>query len=678
MATKKRDPSHLREVVNNASPVGTPVSNGGDSGGRPAHPSTLPPLSGPIIAIGMDGNVRYYLDKRRQLVALPVGRHTALELMGLYCDDVLLFQQHFPRYSRDGKVTGADARAAHELHLAHSGRRLWSPTEKARGRGCWSDGDGRLFVNTGTAVFLDGEWHQPGLFGDYVLVAREAIMHPVQTAEAGGATGAAAEILALFQTWNWRRPLDARLCLGWVVCAFFGAALPIRPVGWIIGPRRTGKSTLQETLNHLLGGWLISVLDPTFAAIRQTLKYDCLAVAIDEAESDEDQNNKRRLNDLVKLARLCFSGGKSPRGGSDGEATEYMLRSAVLFSSINRPALLPQDRSRMWLGRLAKLPPDYPAPPDLSPRRLRSLGTCLLRRAIDAWPRLAAARAQYRIALRAVGHEGRSAEVFATLLAAADIVLSDYPVDTDTAAEIAAELPFATLVEAEEDLSEEQGWLQWLLSCVIPLDGPGSRNTIAAWLRQSIKSTSLYDRQEADRILGQYGLKVIRPKGKEGEEPTHFAVADHGSGVERLHATHPVGGPGWHHRPVESRCRRAGGRGEDRATVRRLARQRDGNPVKARLPRRLCRGTGRPSRRDVPRGSTIIAGPRIAPISFPEAPFPKRFHQMKRGVSSWHDRPASKSLFLFRHRVIVTGKATRKREDVQARGWRIRSPARGP
>ena len=311
----------------------------------------------------------------------------------------------------------------------------------------------------------------------------------------------------------WRRPIDARLLLGWIVCAFFGAALTIRPVGWIIGPRRTGKSTLQEAINHLLGGWLISVLDPTFAAIRQTLKYDCLAVAIDEAESDEDQNSKRRLNDLVKLARLCFSGGKSPRGGSDGEATEYMLRSSVLFSSINRPALLSQDRSRMWLGRLGKLPPDYPAPPDLSPRRLRSLGARLLRRAIDGWPRLATAREQYRIALKAVGHEGRSTEVFATLLAAADIVLSDYPVDSDSAAEIAGELPFATLLEAEEDLSEEQGWLQWLLSCVIPLDGPGPRNTVAAWLRQSVKSTSLYDRQEADRILGQYGPKVIRPKG---------------------------------------------------------------------------------------------------------------------------------------------------------------------
>ena len=65
MATKKRDASHLREVVNNNAPrIEPPAGNDGDSGGRSAHPSILLPLPGPVIAIGMEGNVRYYLDKR--------------------------------------------------------------------------------------------------------------------------------------------------------------------------------------------------------------------------------------------------------------------------------------------------------------------------------------------------------------------------------------------------------------------------------------------------------------------------------------------------------------------------------------------------------------------------------------------------------------------------------------
>jgi hypothetical protein len=379
------------------------------------------------------------------------------------------------------------------------------------------------------------------LFGDHVLFAGEAIMKPAPIFERAGTAGAAGEILELLKTWNWRRPIDARLLLGWLVCAFYGAALPIRPVGWVIGPKNTGKSTLQAAIDDLLGGWLISVLDPTPASLWQKLGYDCLAIGIDEAEAQEDN---RKLNELVKLARLCFSGGILPRGGSDGEATEYVLRSAVLFSSIKQPPLLPQDRSRMIVMRLAELPKDQRTP-DLSGQRLRPLGSRLLRRAIDAWPRFSAALEQYRIALKAVGHKGRTIEVFGTALAAADIVLSDEPVDTDSAADLATQLDFATLAEAEDDLTDEQAWLAHLLSSVIPLDGTGSRNTVAAWLRQGVKLGPLFQavREEADRVLGIYGLKIIRPK--DGGDPDHFAIANRGTGLERLHAgTHWAGRSG--------------------------------------------------------------------------------------------------------------------------------------
>ena len=399
-------------------------------------------------------------------------------------------------------------------------------------------------VNTGGGVLVGGHWQPPGLFGDHVLVAREAIMKPTPITEPGGGDGATSEILGLLRTWNWRRPIDARLLLGWMVCAMYCAALPIRPVGWLIGPKATGKSTLQSAINTLLGGWIMSVLDPTPASIWQTLKHDCLAVGIDEAEVDDDKDNRRRLQELVRLARLCFSGGKLPRGGSDGEATEYALRSAVLFSSINPPPLLPQDRSRMILMRLAKLPPDQ-REPNLSPQRLRALGARLLRRAIDGWPRLAVALGQYRISLKAVGHEGRSIEVFGTALAAADIVLSDHPVDTDSAAELAAQLDFASLPEAEDDLPDEQAWLAYLSSRVIPLDTTSDgRQTVRGWLRQGAKFWNIdAEWNQADRVLGYYGLKIIRPK--DGGEPTHFAIANRAHGLERLHDdTHWAGHSG--------------------------------------------------------------------------------------------------------------------------------------
>jgi hypothetical protein len=550
MARKKPDTSPVRLAIDNA----TPVAPSEPSRPRRPSPPALPPNC-PVLCVGMGEGVRFYLNGARQLVSLKVKDHTRLEIMGLFGEDADLVHEIWPKTKRvmlnRGKadereveiVTGWDTAAA-EMQLLRltAAKGIWSPIEKARGRGCWQLDDGTLAVNIGAALIIAGRSQPPGLIGDLVFVGREAIMRPTPIAEPSGAAGAGAEILELLQAWNWRREIDARLLLGWIVCAFWGAALPIRPVGWIIGPRSTGKSTLQGPLAELMGGWLMSVLDPTPASIWQTLRHDALPVAIDEAEPDEDRDNRRRLNELVKLARLSFSGGKLPRGSADGEATEYSLRSAMLFSSINRPALLAQDRSRMIVMRLAKLPVDRRTP-DVSRVRLRALGARLLRRAIDGWPRLAATLEQYRIALKAVGHEGRSSEVFGIALAAADI---------------AAQLDFATLLEAEDDLADEQSWLARLLTQIIPLDGTGPRNTVASWLRraaaephsayalfdpQEAEHLRQIDRQEADRVLGLYGIKVIRPKA--GGPPVEFAVANHGAGLERLHeGTHWQGRSG--------------------------------------------------------------------------------------------------------------------------------------
>jgi hypothetical protein len=541
MAKKRAD--HLREVITNADPQ------------SPQPPRPLPPGI-PIIPLGYgEGGMRYYVNACGQVAALLVKEHTRLQIEGMFGTEADMVHTLWPRKKtvtrRDGSteeiITGWRPEDGAQILLAHSAIAPFSPMEKVRGRGCWLGENGELVVSTGASLLIGGEWRRPGLFGEYVMVARNPIMKPAPVFEWGGPNGCAAEILSLFSAWNWRRPIDARLLLGWLVCGFWGAALPIRPVGWLLGPRNTGKSTLQTALADLAGGWLISVLDPTPAGITQTLKHDCLAIGIDEAEPDEDKDNRRRLNDLVRLARWCFSGGRMLRGSSEGEATEYALRSAILFSSISTPPLLPQDRSRMILMLLGKLLPGQ-LEPDLSPQRLRALGARLLRRAIDGWPHFAATRAQYRIALRAAGHEGRSVELFATTLAAADVVLSDDPVDSDSAAELAAQLDAKTLLEGEDDLSESELWLRWLLSIVIPLDGTGRRETIATWLRQAIAPADedgtlllpgpggkLWPIQiEADRVLAQYGVKVIRPKAG---LVTKFAIANHGAGIERIHAS---------------------------------------------------------------------------------------------------------------------------------------------
>lgn len=494
----------------------------------------------PIIPLGMDGKTRYYLDAAGQLAPLSVEKHTKLNLMGLYGAENHRLYQDFPKTNDDGDTTGwRPERAAEILMAAASECGPWSPAGRVRGRGCWSDPDGRLLVHIGPAILAGKEARRPGIVGDQVLLARPPIMRPHAVAVPDGSRGVGAEALSLLGTWNWRRAIDSRLMLGCIGACFLGGALRWRPIYWIVGGFGTGKSTLLDTCEAMLGGWLLKAGEPTPAGLWQSLGHDCLAVAIDEAEAEHDN---RKLNALVKLARVCASGDKLLRGSSEGEAAEYVLRSVVLFGSIRQPPLLAQDRSRIIVLRLGELTGE--TAPSITPARLQEMGGKILRRVVDGWGRFPAVFEQYAIALRGVGHRSRAIDVFGTALAIADIIENDDPVDSDTAAELAAQLDIATLAEADDNLSDQEAWLRFLLTTVIPLDGTGPKNTVAEWLRDAIVNDAFdAERKEADRILGNYGIKIVRPKGS--NRPTHFAIANRHAGLERLHAnTHWAGRSG--------------------------------------------------------------------------------------------------------------------------------------
>jgi hypothetical protein len=486
----------------------------------------------PIIPLGIDGNIRYYLDAAGQLAALSVEKHSRLNITGLYGAENHRLYQDFPKKNENQEVVGwRPEKAAETLMRSASECGPWSPAGKVRGRGCWSEPDGGLLVHTGSSVLTGGQARLPGIFGDYVLLARPPITRPAPLAAVGGTSGVGAEVLSLLGTWNWHRKIDARLMLGCIGACFLGGALRWRPILWIVGGFGTGKSTLLDTCEALLGGWLLKAGEPTPAGLWQSLGHDCLAVAIDEAEAEHDN---RRLNALVKLARVCASGDKLLRGSSEGEAAEYSLRSVVLFGSIRQPPLLPQDRSRIIVLRLGELTAE--TAPSVTPARLQEMGARILRRVVDGWPRLPAVLEQYSIALRAVGHRSRAVDVFGTALAIADLILSAEPLDSDSAGELAAQLDATSLSEADDNLSDQEAWLRFLRSSQIPIDGPPPRNTVFEWLRQAVVNNAFDEaRDTADRILGNYGLKIIRSRG--ALRPTHFAVANRNAGLERLHAT---------------------------------------------------------------------------------------------------------------------------------------------
>lgn len=333
------------------------------------------------------------------------------------------------------------------------------------------------------------------------------------------------------------------LLLGWIAAAYVGGALSWRTHLWLTGGFGTGKSTLLNLLEMLFAGALLKVTDATPAGLYQRLGHSSLAVVIDEAEAEQDN---RRQSGLIKLARQAASGAVTLRGGADHVGSEFTTRSPFLFASILMPPLLPQDRSRLAVIELGQLGGD--APPELAPRRLRELGQQILRRMIDGWPRWRDTLAAYRAALMAAGHSARGADVFGTLLAAADLVLHDGEVNLDYAAEIAAQLEIGSLAEADDAARDEERCLQHLMSMTIPIEGAASsKKSVGEWVAfaaaefdaRAEPERSAF-REEARRLLARFGLKVV----DEGEA-RYLAVASYHAELGRLlSGTHWAGRSG--------------------------------------------------------------------------------------------------------------------------------------
>jgi putative DNA primase/helicase len=145
---------------------------------------------------------------------------------------------------------------------------------------------------------------------------------------------------------------------GWLAISTICGALSWRPHCWITGPRGNGKTyVLEQIIHQVLGEFSINAQGTaaTEAAIRQKLNSDAMPVTIDESEGN-DENAARRMQEVIALAR-AGSSEKSPaipKGGKDGKATDYFIRSCFLFVSINPQLVNDSDKRRFTVFELAK------------------------------------------------------------------------------------------------------------------------------------------------------------------------------------------------------------------------------------------------------------------------------------------------------------------------------------
>lgn len=433
----------MRSLLADAEPVRTvrfaddPEPGGTRDGMLPGQwkpdPLGLPPGC-PVTPLGVDGDVCWYLDPIGQLTAYqkPYGQADTLNL----CKGRHYFLYWaWPKFrgSKDAtiEVEGWKNEKAREAFIAAAtAKGPWSSIEKVRGRGCWPDGVGGIVVHLGNrmiAVNGDGDKKRqrnepPGEVEGYVYPAKAKIPGPFGWPKVlddhGGDGSPYAYLSMLFKKWNWDREIDAHLLIGWIGVAFLGAALPWRPAAFITGDKGSGKSTIQDILKLIFGEWLIGTTNTTAAGIYQCLRQDCLPVAVDEFEASSDC---RKAVALIELQRQGASGGKGMRGGDRGTGTEFAIKSAFLFSSINAPPMAPQDLSRFALLRLHRLP-DGAERPVIDGQALAELGRIILRRMIEEFHRFDQTWRAFKEELAKAGMDGRGQDTFGTLLACADML----------------------------------------------------------------------------------------------------------------------------------------------------------------------------------------------------------------------------------------------------------------
>lgn len=502
----------------------------------------------PVIPLGLMEGLYYYLTERNELWVLAPSKHRRHDLMALFGRRQNWVWQHFDRPGSKGEPTGKleEAALADSLMAACADRGLRDVRRYIRGPGCWLGPDFELIMHCGDTVFVGGSQLPPGLIGNYVYPAAPAGPRPDLEAQPDGPEGPGDRLLKIFQQWTWRRPnTDPTLLLGFVAAGIVGGALDWRPMVWVTGASATGKSTLfDDVLDHVFGGAVVHSTDPTAAGIHQkTGAASSLPIVIDEAERKEDN---RRIQAVIELARQAASGGIVLRGSADHSAAAFNVRSCFAFSSISVPTLKPQDRNRIAVLELERF--DRAAePPAIGTDELSKIGAGLRRRLVDEWPRVQDRLRAWRRAMKDAGHGGRGADLYGTLLALADLVLTDYPPTADDLEPWQERLNAAALARRDDAEPEERECLIRMLSFQVGRYRGGEAKSMASWIKDAVVDArdgfnGFSDKDytahtDASAVLGNHGLRLHR--AEDGSE--WLVVANRHEGLNTVFA-----GTRWH------------------------------------------------------------------------------------------------------------------------------------
>ena len=372
------------------------------------------------------------------------------------------WQGNYPRVDKEGNLIGIRwDDAADDLLRLRSSHSVYDPT-RIRGLGVWLD-EGRVVVHCGGELLVDGV-SVP--FAHHLSKHLYVKCPPLLGPAAEEPTADELQLVRdLVKRWNFADTTGSLYVLGWVVTSMLSGALEWRPGLWVTGPTEAGKSSLMDQvvlpLVRAVGGRKHGA-DTTAAGIRQSLGHNAVPVLIDEMESDSD-TDRRRVDAIIQLQRSSSSndGAEVAKGSSSGIAVSYLVRSSLLFASINLGLDKAQDKNRTEVVRLLPLTDEQrkaePETRALWKQVTEGLGQKVMRRALRLMPQLLHNAEQLEMAVKELrpSNSARLAKVDGLLLAGAG-VFADWGEECLTQERAHALAQAALGAEAAEEPTNEE------------------------------------------------------------------------------------------------------------------------------------------------------------------------------------------------------------------------------
>lgn len=490
------------------------------------------PISAPFVCLGFSEGVYYYQPgSTGQVISLSRSSHTGTNLLTLA--PLAYWETLFP------SKTGANwLAAASRLFEDQAAIGIFS-ADRIRGRGAWWDA-GRSVLHLGDRLLIDGTERSISKAANskfhYQRLA--SIDLPKRLELLSDELGM--EIIDIASRFHWEVPASGLLLAGWIALAPICGAMQWRPHVWLTASAGSGKSAI---LDRFIGILLESMAlfpegNTTEAFIRQQLRADAIPVIFDEAESNE-KADRQRIQNILSLARVASSSGRGVigKGGADGTAQSFTIRSMFLLCSISTALKQGADQSRFaqltlrnpsFLPKAERTAHWSALDADITRLCTAEMGHRLLLRMVRQIPIIRDSVAVFRRAAAERFDSQRQGDQYGTLLAGAWSLANSRPATIEDAYQLIDANTWDAYTEQTE--ADEERCLQHILQHQLRVEGDrGSAYNRTIWelveLARGTAASMEITMTAAEAHLGRIGIKI---------ESDRIFVSNSAKGMRRI------------------------------------------------------------------------------------------------------------------------------------------------